>query len=361
LDIVNLVKQYGSTYAVKEVSLGVGDGELLCMLGPSGCGKTTTLRIVGGFITPDDGDVRIDGKSVLGLPPERRPTGMVFQRYTLWPHLDVWHNVAFGLELRRRPRAEIDRAVRDALELVGLPGVERRYPAQLSGGQQQRVALARALVLEPRILLLDEPLSNLDAQLRVRMREEVTAIQRRVGITTVFVTHDQEEALSIADRIAVMRNGLVEQVATPSELYARPATLFVATFVGTMNLVDGAIDASGRVRADPLELPGGEVERLTSVAAITVGIRPEDLVVGPVTGLGTPATVISAVDLGHYRRVQLVLDQVGRLTAFTLKAQEVSPGPCRVSARRALYYADDALVGVGEKTRATVGVEAYPR
>jgi putative spermidine/putrescine transport system ATP-binding protein len=344
-----LVKKYGSTYAVKDVSLDVGDGEMVCMLGPSGCGKTTTLRIVGGFITPDDGDVLIDGQSVLRLPPERRPTGMVFQRYTLWPHLDVWHNVAFGLELRRKPRAEIDRAVRDALELVGLPGVERRFPSQLSGGQQQRVALARALVLEPRILLLDEPLSNLDAQLRVRMREELTGIQRRVGITSVFVTHDQEEALSIADRIAVMRGGLVEQVATPSELYARPATLFVATFVGTMNLIDGVVDADGHGRVESLDLPADESARRQPDDSIVVGIRPEDLAIGPVTGPGTPARVTSAVDLGHYRRVHLELDQIGKLVAFAPKSLEVSLGPCRVAVRRALYYIGDELMGIGER------------
>jgi putative spermidine/putrescine transport system ATP-binding protein len=349
LQIQNLVKRYGATYAVKDVSLDVGDGEMICMLGPSGCGKTTTLRIVGGFITPDDGDVLIDGQSVLPLPPERRPTGMVFQRYTLWPHLDVWHNVAFGLELRRKSRAEIDRAVRDALELVGLPGVERRFPSQLSGGQQQRVALARALVLEPRILLLDEPLSNLDAQLRVRMREELTAIQRRVGITSVFVTHDQEEALSIADRIAVMRGGLVEQVATPSELYARPATLFVATFVGTMNLVDGVVDAEGRPRVDSLELPSFEAARLKPDDAIDVGIRPEDLEIGPVTGPGTPAQVMAAVDLGHYRRVHLELEHHGKLVAFAPKSLDVSLGRCRISVRRALYYVDARLAGVGER------------
>ncbi|MGI8855963.1 MAG: ABC transporter ATP-binding protein, partial [Thermomicrobiales bacterium] len=255
LDLQHLVKQYGTTYAVQDLSLEVADGELICFLGPSGCGKTTTLRMIGGFITPDGGDILIDGVSVLKQPPERRPTGMVFQRYTLWPHMDIWHNVAFGLQIRHTPRKEIDRAVREALDLVGLPGTEKRYPAQLSGGQQQRIALARALVLEPRILLLDEPLSNLDAQLRVRMREEVSAIQRRVGITTVFVTHDQEEALSIADRIAVMHDGVLEQIATPSDLYARPETRFVATFIGTMNLLDGRADGQGRAVAGPFTIP----------------------------------------------------------------------------------------------------------
>ncbi len=355
LQIANLVKQYGPTFAVKDVSLDVLDGEMVCMLGPSGCGKTTTLRIVGGFITPDGGDVLIDGKSVLELPPERRPTGMVFQRYTLWPHMDVRTNIAFGLELRHRSRDQIDKAVRDALDLVGLPGVDRRFPSQLSGGQQQRVALARALVLEPRILLLDEPLSNLDAQLRVRMREELTAIQRRVGITSVFVTHDQEEALSIADRIAVMRNGLVEQVATPTELYARPATLFVATFVGTMNLVEGDVDASGQVQTGPLDLPRLTVPYRNGGESIVVGIRPEDLSIGPVTGAGTPASVTSVMDLGHYRRVNLELERVGKLMVFAPKWPEVSVGACRVLVNRALYYAGETLAGIGERSPAYQG------
>src|SRR5437762_9145707 len=232
LQLEHLVKQYGRADepAVHDLSLDVEDGEFVCLLGPSGCGKTTTLRMIGGFLKPDGGDVRIDGVSVVHEPPERRPTAMVFQRYALWPHMTVWDNVAFGLKVRRRRRDEINRRVEAVLELVGLPALGKRYPQQLSGGQQQRVALARALVLEPRILLLDEPLSNLDAQLRVYMRSELTAIQRRVGITTVFVTHDQEEAMSIADRIAVMNLGVLEQMAAPEEIYARPATLLVAAF-----------------------------------------------------------------------------------------------------------------------------------
>src|SRR5438094_4468860 len=258
LQLEHLVKQYGRADepAVRELSLEVEDGEFVCLLGPSGCGKTTTLRMIGGFLKPDGGDVRIDGQSILNQPPEHRPTAMVFQRYALWPHMTVWDNIAFGLQVRRRPRDEIARRVESTLELVGLPGLGRRYPGQLSGGQQQRVALARALVLEPRILLLDEPLSNLDAQLRLRMREEITAIQRRVGITTVFVTHDQEEALSIADQIAVMNVGVLEQMASAEEIYARPATLFVATFIGTMNRLDAVYDpGSHTLRAGPFLVP----------------------------------------------------------------------------------------------------------
>jgi putative spermidine/putrescine transport system ATP-binding protein len=355
LDLVNLGKRYGSSYAVRDVSLTVGDGELICLLGPSGCGKTTTLRMIGGFVAPDEGDVRIDGESVVDAPPERRPTGMVFQRYTLWPHMDVWHNVAFGLELRHRSRREIDQAVRAGLDLVGLPGVERRYPAQLSGGQQQRVALARALVLEPRILLLDEPLSNLDAQLRLRMREEISAIQRRVGITTVFVTHDQEEALSVADRIAVMRAGGLEQVASPSELYARPATLFVASFIGSMNWLDGAL-VDGTVRAGPFRLtpPAGLGSRPESVV---VGVRPEDVAINPPAEAGVAGRITQVIDLGHYWRATAELPGVDPLTVFAPKSPSLVPGPATLQLRRALYYLDERLIGASEPVDQVAMVE----
>jgi putative spermidine/putrescine transport system ATP-binding protein len=355
LELIDLVKRYGSTYAVRNVSLRVADGELICLLGPSGCGKTTTLRMIGGFILPDSGDVQIDGKSVVDEPPERRPTGMVFQRYTLWPHMDIFHNVAFGLELRHRPRKEIERAVRAALELVGLPGVESRNPSQLSGGQQQRVALARVLVLEPRILLLDEPLSNLDAQLRVRMREELTTIQRRVGITTVFVTHDQEEALSIADRIAVMRAGVLEQLATPSELYSRPSSLFVATFIGTMNLLDAVVADDRQVVAGPFRLRLPDNLNARSGDRLILGIRPEDLVVADASGPGAPAEVTAVTDLGHYRRINLSAESSAKLLAFTPKSQEIQPGPSRIWPLRALYYQNEQLVGVDEQVLAPVG------
>lgn len=348
LALVDLVKKYGSTYAVRDISLDVADGEMVCLLGPSGCGKTTTLRMIGGFIVPDSGDVRIDGKSVVREPPERRPTGMVFQRYTLWPHMDIYHNVAFGLELRKVPRRAIEEKVRSALDLVGLPGVEKRLPSQLSGGQQQRVALARALVLEPRILLLDEPLSNLDAQLRVRMREELTAIQRRVGITSVFVTHDQEEALSIADRIAVMRLGVMEQVAAPSELYERPATLFVASFIGTMNSIAGTVDSVGRVAAPPFHLPPPAEARLAAGQEVIVGVRPEDFALAPLESGGVGGEIKHVIDLGHYRKVTVELPGPVEVTAFVGKEQPLAVGPVSIRPRRALIYADEKLVGVVE-------------
>ena len=344
LELFHLVKRYGrgtEAAAVQDLSLEVNDGELVCLLGPSGCGKTTTLRIIGGFLRPDSGDVRIDGVGVLGQPPERRPTAMVFQRYALWPHMSVFDNVAFGLQVRHRPRDEIRQRVDATLELVGLPGFARRYPGQLSGGQQQRVALARALVLEPRILLLDEPLSNLDAQLRIHMRSELTAIQRRVGITTVFVTHDQEEAMSIADRIAVMNLGVLEQVASPEELYARPASLFVAGFIGTMNRLDAALDADGRLRAGPFSMaaPDG-----LPAGPLVAAIRPEDLVFD---GGGLPARIDHVVDLGHYRRVSLSVDGAS-LLAFVPKSESVPSEHASVSARRVLVYTGERLVGIAE-------------
>ena len=359
LELDHLVKQYGrgGDPAVQDLSLEVNDGEFVCLLGPSGCGKTTTLRMIGGFLKPDGGDVRIDGVSILREPPERRPTAMVFQRYALWPHMSVWDNIAFGLQVRRRPRDEIARRVEGTLDLVGLPGLGRRFPAQLSGGQQQRVALARALVLEPRILLLDEPLSNLDAQLRIHMRTELTAIQRRVGITTVFVTHDQEEAMSIADRIAVMNTGVLEQMDSPQEIYARPATLFVATFIGKMNRLEAHVASDGHLVAGPFSVPLTFPDRLDAAPiaragslqgerSLVAGVRPEDLQLAA-DGDGLPARIDSVVDLGHYRRVTLTAEGTS-LLAFVPKSESVPTERPTVSARRVLVYAEGRLLDVSE-------------
>uniref|UniRef100_UPI00262D138F ABC transporter ATP-binding protein n=1 Tax=Thermococcus sp. TaxID=35749 RepID=UPI00262D138F len=225
-------------FCLRISNLKVRDGELLTILGPSGCGKTTTLRIIAGFERPDSGEVLFGDRAVNELPPYERGIGIVFQDYALFPHMTVFRNVAFGLEMRKLPKAEIEKRVREALELVGLEGFENRYPEQLSGGQQQRVALARALVVEPKVLLLDEPLSNLDAKIRERLRSEIGRIQRELGITTLYVTHDQEEAMAISDRIAVMNVGTIEQVGKPLELYYRPKTKFVATFLGTGNILE---------------------------------------------------------------------------------------------------------------------------
>src|SRR5471030_969525 len=250
LEIQNLVKRYGDFHAVRDVSLSVADGEFLVLLGPSGCGKTTTLRMVAGFIEPTAGHVKLGGTDVTLLPPWKRNAGMVFQSYALFPHLTVAENVAFGLEMRKLPRADIAKRVEETLALVRLSGYGARLPRQLSGGQQQRVALARALAIRPDVLLLDEPLSNLDAKLRQEVRVEIRELQRKLGLTTVMVTHDQEEALTMADRLVVMNEGLVHQVGSQRDLYERPADRFVAGFVGRSTFLDGAIEAPGRFRTD---------------------------------------------------------------------------------------------------------------
>ncbi len=241
ITLENVTKIFGSTVAVDNVYLEINEGEFFTIIGPSGCGKTTTLRIIAGFELPEKGRVLFDGEDVTYLKPYHRNTAMVFQNYALWPHMTVFDNIAYGLRLRKVPEEEIKKKVQWALELVDLRGVEKRYPLQLSGGQQQRVALARALVVEPKVLLLDEPLSNLDAKLRIEMREEIKALQKKLGITTVYVTHDQLEALSMSDRIAVMDKGKVLQVDTPTNLYFKPNSLFVASFLGRSNVLHGKI------------------------------------------------------------------------------------------------------------------------
>ena len=250
LDIQNLVKRYGDFHAVRDVSLSVADGEFLVLLGPSGCGKTTTLRMVAGFIEPTAGHVRLDGNDVTQLPPWKRNAGMVFQSYALFPHLTVAENVAFGLEMRKVGRADIARRVEETLALVRLAGYGGRLPRQLSGGQQQRVALARALAIRPDVLLLDEPLSNLDAKLRQEVRVEIRELQRQLGLTAVMVTHDQEEALTMADRLVVMNEGQVRQVGSQRDLYERPADRFVAGFVGRSTFLAGTVEAPGRFRSE---------------------------------------------------------------------------------------------------------------
>jgi putative spermidine/putrescine transport system ATP-binding protein len=344
LTLAHVTKRYGQTMAVNDVSIELGDNELLCLLGPSGCGKTTTLRMLAGFITPDDGDILIDGRSVVRLPPERRPTAMVFQRHALWPHMTVYANIAFGLQLRRIRRAEVAKTVEEALTLVGLPGKAQRYPHQLSGGEAQRVALARALVLQPRILLLDEPLSNLDAQLRVRMREEVRAIQQRVGITTVFVTHDQEEALAIADRIGVLQSGHLEQLASPDDLYAHPATLFVAGFIGSMNLLPATV-RDGAVRLGDIALPIPVDARFQGGGAVTVAIRPEDIALGaPAHGAGCRGIVQQATNLGDHKVLAVDAGSSGRINVSVPREDALVPGTAvELTINRYQLYQDGLL------------------
>lgn len=301
LSVRELSKRYKTGEGVTGISIDVRRGELVTLLGPSGCGKTTVLRAIGGFLEPDSGDIILEGRSVLALPPEKRPTAMVFQSYNLWPHMTVYENLAFGLNIRKRPKHEIREAVARALQLVRLPGSEKKYPGQLSGGQQQRIALARALLLEPAVLLLDEPFSALDAKLRAEMREELREIQAQTGLTMVFVTHDQEEALSLSDRIIVMNAGNIEQDASPQEVYDQPKSLFVAQFIGRMNFLQatagsGAIEILGGRFPDHQRLNGN----------VTAGIRPEDVEFADRSEENAvPGSVRQIMILGHYAELSI--------------------------------------------------------
>ncbi|OIK28783.1 ABC transporter ATP-binding protein [Streptomyces malaysiense] len=270
-----LRREFGATVALDGLDLTVRPGEFLALLGPSGCGKTTALRMLAGFEHPDSGAVLVDGRDITQVPAHRRDAGMVFQSYSLFPHLDAIDNVAFGLRMRGVRAAERRARAAELLELVGLGDKGERFPHQLSGGQQQRIALARALALRPRVLLLDEPLSALDAKVRLSLREEIRRLQQELGITTLFVTHDQEEALSVADRVAVMRAGRLEQCAEPAELYGRPATAFVAEFVGTMSRIPGELkDGTVEVLGQRLPADGEAAD-----GAVDVLVRPENLLV----------------------------------------------------------------------------------
>ena len=312
LELKHIVKRYGAFTAVDGVSLTVEHGEVVSLLGPSGCGKTTTLQMLAGFLQADEGVMLIDDKVVHNLPPEKRNTGMVFQNYALFPHMTVAGNIAFGLEMRRIPRSEIGLRTARVLDLVHLGGFKDRYPKQLSGGQQQRVALARALVVEPSLLLLDEPLSNLDATLREEMRFEIREIQRRVGITTIFVTHDQTEAMAISDRLAVMHRGRIVQIGTPECVYRTPVDAFVASFIGQASLIPGKVAGGDSsfisVRAvDGTRLAVAQGDRqFPEGSNINVVVRPEDLHVSTCAVDGKNclrATIASVTYLGAFTRL----------------------------------------------------------
>ena len=327
-----VVKRFGDLVAVRGLDLGIGAGEFFTFLGPSGCGKTTTLRIVAGFEQPSEGRVLIDGEDVADLPPYRRPTNTVFQSYALFPHLSVGENVAFGLRRKKVPKPEIDRRVRAELDRVGLAAEMNRRPNQLSGGMQQRVALARALVNLPKVLLLDEPLGALDLKLRKGLQIELKRIQREVGITFVYVTHDQEEALTMSDRIAVMNHGLVEQIAPPEAVYERPATTFVAGFIGVSNLMPGVVRSAaggrGVVRLDA----GIEFEAATDGIApgerCHAVVRPEKLVINhavepaPDGRASVEGTVEASVYLGTATQIVVALPGDVRMTVLVPNADE---------------------------------------
>jgi spermidine/putrescine transport system ATP-binding protein len=285
-----VTKDFGEAIAVDDLSLDIAVGEFFSMLGPSGCGKTTTLRIIGGFEEPTRGTIYLRGRDVTDQPPHKRDVNTVFQSYALFPHLNVFENVAFGLRRRKVPGDEIDARVRNALKLVDLEGFDKRKPGQMSGGQQQRVALARALVNEPQVLLLDEPLGALDLKLRKQMQLELKRIQQEVGITFIYVTHDQEEAMTMSDRLAVMRNGRIEQVGPPEEVYENPQTQFVAGFLGASNLLEGELKEQRNGTSSVL-LQGGDVVHMPSDRApfqtgvdVLVGVRPEKITIAPENG-----------------------------------------------------------------------------
>jgi spermidine/putrescine transport system ATP-binding protein len=308
IELIAATKRYGDTVALDAVSLEIERGEFFCLLGPSGCGKTTTLNLIGGFIPLSSGEMRIEGRRVNDLPPHKRNVNTVFQNYALFPHMSVAQNVAFGLRMERLPAAEITRRVAEYLELVGLKDYGRRLPAELSGGQQQRVALARALTKRPAVLLLDEPLGALDLKLRKQMQTELARIHRQVGTTFVFVTHDQEEALSMATRIAIMSNGSVIQIGTPREVYDRPVNRFVADFVGETNFLHGAVRAEdGQLLFDLAA--GGQVHAPTgsAIGPATLMVRPEFLSLRSPDAIaaepGITGRVVGLAFLGNHTRI----------------------------------------------------------
>jgi iron(III) transport system ATP-binding protein len=348
-------KRYGEPWVVRDVSLRIGPGEFYTFLGPSGCGKTTLLRMIAGFVMPDQGSIFLDGQLVNQVPPWRREVGMVFQNYALWPHLTVFENVAFGLREHKVPRKEIDARVRKALEQVALTGTESRRPSQLSGGQQQRVALARTLVIQPRVLLLDEPLSNLDAKLRVEMRLELLKLQRGLGLTTVYVTHDQEEALALSTTIAVVNRGQVIQQGQPRMIYEEPADDFVAAFVGQANLLSGKVEAVERDRV-VVVVAGRQIEMAASALFVApcigdmlcLSIRPEAMEMRSRDKSSDHANRLDGIILASAYQGAFIEYEVAALGKF-LKVRVANPKGKRLFQREeevTLSFAPDSVTAV---------------
>lgn len=313
-----LSKHYGAQRAVDALSLNIEPGSMLALLGPSGCGKTTCLRMIAGLVQPSSGEIFVDGRRITGTPVHRRNIGLLFQNYALFPHMTVAENVAFGLQARRRPKSEIAARVAGALQLVQLSGYADRMPAQLSGGQQQRVALARCLVVEPSLLLLDEPLGALDKSLRESMQVELRAMQQRLGITTIMVTHDQDEALTLADRVAIMRNGQLEQLGSPAEVYQNPVSRFVASFIGVSNFFRGRVNQSGYVTTS-----SGLVLSVADRSVgddVTIALRPEAVTIEPARAATGPDCLLGTVEQIVYRgfisHIYLRLDDGETLIVF---------------------------------------------
>jgi putative spermidine/putrescine transport system ATP-binding protein len=345
VELQDLHRRFGDVVALDGISLALDEGEFVSLLGPSGCGKTTALRLVAGFDRPDSGRIVVEGRDMTRVPPNRRNMGMVFQAYSLFPNMTAERNVQFGLKVRSVEKEERARKVAELLELVGLGQAGTRYPHQLSGGMQQRVALARALAIEPRVLLLDEPLSALDAKVRVQLREEIRRIQLRLGITTIYVTHDQEEALSVSDRVAVLSHGRIEQVGPPAEIYGSPATPFVAEFVGTMNRLEATVSNpdAGEVEYDGGRLAVDAVRGRPRGERVLVLVRPEQLELEPApdgaADGGLAGEIISQTFLGPVTRLKVMAGE-NDLTADVSAARALSlPVGTRVSAR---FPADSA-------------------
>jgi spermidine/putrescine transport system ATP-binding protein len=357
LELKSISKRYGDVEAVRDLSLTLRRGEFISLLGPSGCGKTTTLRTIAGFEQPDAGSAEIDGEDILRVPPNERPVNTVFQSYALFSHLNVVDNVAFGLRERKRPRSEINRAVGEALDLVRLRGYEHRKPSELSGGQQQRVALARAIINEPQLLLLDEPLGALDLKLRRVMQFELKAIQRRLGMTFLYVTHDQEEAFAMSDRIAVMEEGRIVQLGAPEEIYERPSSMYVADFVGEANMLQGTVSASQENGAIVALSSGHKVGcRPTPASAgtgVTLIVRPEKIEMArrdeppDRDALGVSGVLADAVFLGSIRRFVVAADDGSSVVVTELNHGDPTERPSVGDAVQLRWLAADAWTIAG--------------
>ncbi len=347
LEIQHLEKTFGANRVVTDFNLAIEKGEFISLLGPSGCGKTTVLRMVAGFETPTSGRMVIGGRDVTAVRPNQRKIGMVFQAYALFPNLTVAQNVGFGLRIAGTPRARIDARVSEMLRLIGLSDLGARYPFQLSGGQQQRVALARALAPSPQVLLLDEPLSALDAKIRVSLRNEIREIQQRLGITTIFVTHDQEEALSMSDRVVVMNGGVAEQVGPPHEVYNRPTTRFVANFVGTLSTLEARVLDAGTAEFAGRRLPLAQPATAARGSAITLALRPEAVHLGRAPGrdIALPAVIRDVHFMGAIIRIRA--DVGGTLVSLDTFNRADEPPPAVGQETEISFASTDAIVIAG--------------
>ncbi|MDR9826263.1 putative 2-aminoethylphosphonate ABC transporter ATP-binding protein [Vibrio sp. FNV 38] len=342
LSVNELSKHFGDFTALNHISLDIQEGEFVCFLGPSGCGKTTLLRAIAGLELPSEGRILQAQRDITLLPPEQRDFGIVFQSYALFPNLTVAENIAFGLTNQGMKKQEALEKVRQWLDLVDLPNSENKFPAQLSGGQQQRVALARALALSPGLLLLDEPLSALDAKVRAHLRHEICQLQKKLGITTIMVTHDQEEALTMADRIVVMNHGIVEQIGTPREIYHQPASEFVADFVGSMNFLEAKNEQHGLLSIDDYTFT---IDHSVQSENVKIALRPEQIKISDTTNSGILANVMSLEFLGSFVRIECELENINKLIQIDVTSAQLDEYPLEIGEQCTLNWkAQDALI-----------------